>query len=154
MEKRRRNPKRLITKVKSNRTIRLKEPRGAPSISPISRETPLNIPKCLFSRWLRTVKERKVKLLSRVRLFATPGTAAYHAPWSMGFSRQEYWSGLPSPSLRTVKERTKKIIHSSEKQKELSYLYSKHKYERIYIKIHTQKNFKTNKGIRWQSVKV
>ena len=39
-----------------------------------------------------------VKLLSRVRLFATPWTAAYQAPPSMGFSRQEYWSGLPFPS--------------------------------------------------------
>ena len=41
----------------------------------------------------------KVKLLSRVRLFATPWTAAYQAPPSMGFSRQEDWSGLPLPSL-------------------------------------------------------
>ena len=32
---------------------------------------------------------------SRVRLFATPWTAAYQAPPSMGFSRQEYWSGVP-----------------------------------------------------------
>ena len=40
----------------------------------------------------------KVKSLSRVRLFATPWTMAYHAPLSMGFSRQEYWSGLPFPS--------------------------------------------------------
>ena len=40
----------------------------------------------------------KVKLLSHVRLFATPWTAAYQAPPSMGFSRQEYWSGVPSPS--------------------------------------------------------
>ena len=36
----------------------------------------------------------KVKSLSHVRLFATPWTAAYQAPRSMGFSRQEYWSGL------------------------------------------------------------
>ena len=35
---------------------------------------------------------------SRVQLFATPWTAAYHALPSMGFSRQEYWSGVPSPS--------------------------------------------------------
>ena len=40
----------------------------------------------------------KVKSLSRVRLFATPWTVAYQAPASMGFSRQEYWSGLPFPS--------------------------------------------------------
>ena len=37
----------------------------------------------------------KVKSLSRVWLFATPWTAAYQAPPSTGFSRQEYWSGLP-----------------------------------------------------------
>ena len=40
----------------------------------------------------------KVKPLSRVRLFATPWTAASHVPPSMGFSRQEYWIGLPFPS--------------------------------------------------------
>ena len=40
----------------------------------------------------------KVKSLSRVRLFATPWMVAYQAPRSMGFSRQEYWSGLPFPS--------------------------------------------------------
>ena len=40
----------------------------------------------------------KVKSLSCVRLLATPWTAAYQAPPSMGFSRQEYWSGVPSPS--------------------------------------------------------
>ena len=40
----------------------------------------------------------KVKLLSLVRLFATPWTAAYQASQSIGFSRQEYWSGLPFPS--------------------------------------------------------
>ena len=43
----------------------------------------------------------KVKSLSRVRLLATPWTAAYQAPPSMGFSRQEYWSGGPLPSLPT-----------------------------------------------------
>ena len=41
----------------------------------------------------------KVKSLSRVRLLVTPWTAAYQAPPSMGFSRQEYWSGVPLPSL-------------------------------------------------------
>ena len=42
----------------------------------------------------------KVKLPSRGRLFATPWTAACQAPSSMEFSRQEYWSGLPLPSLK------------------------------------------------------
>ena len=45
--------------------------------------------------WERKVK---VKSLSRVRLLATPWTTAYQAPPSMGFSRQEYWSGVPLPS--------------------------------------------------------
>ena len=40
----------------------------------------------------------KVKSLSRVRLLATPWTAAHQAPLSMGFARQEYWSGVPLPS--------------------------------------------------------
>ena len=40
----------------------------------------------------------KGKSLSHVRLFTTPWTAAHQAPWSMGFSRQEYWSGSPVPS--------------------------------------------------------
>ena len=40
----------------------------------------------------------KVKSLSRVRLLATPWTAAYQSPPSMGFSMQEYWSGVPLPS--------------------------------------------------------
>ena len=44
----------------------------------------------------------KVKSLSRVRLFATPWTAAYQAPLPMVFSRQEYWSGVPLPSLQNV----------------------------------------------------
>ena len=39
-----------------------------------------------------------VKSLSRVRLLATPWTATHQAPPSMGFSRQEYWSGVPLPS--------------------------------------------------------
>ena len=51
----------------------------------------------------------KVKLPSRVRLFATPWTAAYPAPPSMGFSRQEHWSGLalPSPCLTWAKVKTR-----------------------------------------------
>ena len=44
----------------------------------------------------------KLKSLSRVWLFTTPWTAAYQAPLSMGFSRQEYWSGVPLPSLLSL----------------------------------------------------
>ena len=57
----------------------------------------------------------KVKLLSRVRLLATPWTAAFPAPPSMGFSRQEYWSGVPLPSpifmLCSVNHKT--LLHFS-----------------------------------------
>ena len=44
------------------------------------------------------MRGKKVKLLSHVRLFVTPWTVVYQGPLSMGFSRQEYWSGLPFPS--------------------------------------------------------
>ena len=46
----------------------------------------------------------KVKSLSRVRFLATPWTTAYQAPPSVGFSRQEYWSGVPLPSPDWVTE--------------------------------------------------
>ena len=67
----------------------------------------------------------KVKVLSRVRLLVTPWTAAHQAPPSMGFSRQDYWSGVPLPSLssslviikfhhkhnhRTINARNKNLI--------------------------------------------
>ena len=44
----------------------------------------------------------KVKSLSCARLLVTPWTAAYQAPPSMGFSRQEYWSGVPLPSVNST----------------------------------------------------
>ena len=50
------------------------------------------------SAWMWKVK---VKSLSRIWLLATPWTAAYQAPLSMGFSRQEYWSEVPLPSPRS-----------------------------------------------------
>ena len=67
-------------------------------------------PCCTNAVWLiiRTPLITKLLLLlllsrfSRVRLCATPWTAAYQAPPSMGFSRQEYWSGLPLPKLLTL----------------------------------------------------
>ena len=46
----------------------------------------------------RHFSRSEVKSLSRVQLFATPWIVAYQAPLSLGFSRQEYWSGLPFPS--------------------------------------------------------
>ena len=56
----------------------------------------------------------KVKSLCHVQLIATPWTAAYQAPPSMGFSRQEYWSGVPLPSplglLDLANENTKLLL--------------------------------------------
>ena len=55
------------------------------------------IPGILQARTLEWV-DMKVKSLSRVWLFVTPWTIAYQAPLPIGFSRQEYWSGLPLSS--------------------------------------------------------
>ena len=52
----------------------------------------------------------KVKSLSHVQLLATPWTAAYQAPPSMGFSRQEYWSGLALPSPKRRLQLGKKVM--------------------------------------------
>ena len=56
----------------------------------------------MFKMWHAAAAAAKSILLpsrfSRVRLCATPRTAAYQASPSMGFSRQEHWSGLPFPS--------------------------------------------------------
>ena len=52
----------------------------------------------------------KLKSLRRVWLLATPWTAAYQVPASMGFSRQEYWSGLPLPSLISPVEELKNSV--------------------------------------------
>ena len=57
------------------------------------REKKLPYPHRLYSTCFKIEQS-----LSPVRLFATPRTVAYQAPPSMGFSRQEYWSGLPFPS--------------------------------------------------------
>ena len=51
-----------------------------------------------IKRFLESRKKVEVKSLSCVRLFATPWTVAHQVPPSMGFFRQEYWSGLPFPS--------------------------------------------------------
>ena len=47
------------------------------------------------SRWLSNTHENQVLFLSRVLLFVAPWTVACQAPLSMGFCKQEYWSGLP-----------------------------------------------------------
>ena len=61
----------------------------------------------------------KVKSLSRVRLLATPWTAAYQAPPSMGFSRQEYWSGVPLPSETELESGLASRLHFTSAQESL-----------------------------------
>ena len=70
-------------------------PLGSPSLG-FSRPRTLEWVAISFSNaWKWKVK---VKSLSRAQLLATPWITAYQAPLSMGFSRQEYWSGMPLPS--------------------------------------------------------
>ena len=76
---------------------------GSPTVSPIPGILQARTLEWLAISFSNAWKWKvKVKSLSRVRLFKTPGTAAYQAPPSMGFSRQEYWSGVPSPSPPTI----------------------------------------------------
>ena len=56
---------------------------------------------CHFLLQCMKVKSQS-EVVSRVLLLAIPWTAAHQAPPSMGFSRQEYWSGVPSPSPRLL----------------------------------------------------
>ena len=80
----------------------------------------------------------KVKSLSCVRLFATPWTAAYQAPPSIGFSRQEYWSGVPLPSpkwLHSIPLNCCMIIHSFliERHEFLLSFWYKHTYRSLFL---------------------
>ena len=53
-----------------------------------------------------------MKSLSRVQLLVTPWTAAYQAPLSTGFSRQESWSGVPMPSLSSLTSKLANMVKS------------------------------------------
>ena len=71
-----------------------RSPRGSTVPGILQARTPERVAISFSKAWKWKVK---VKSLSRVLLLATPWTAAYQAPPSMGFSRQEYWSGVPLP---------------------------------------------------------
>ena len=77
-------------------------PRGSPVPGILQARTLQWVAISFSNAWKWKVK---VKPLSRVRLLATPWTAAYQAPPSMGFSRQGYWSGVPLPSPRYLELR-------------------------------------------------
>ena len=74
-------------------------PPGSPVPGSLQARTPEWVAISFSNAWKWKVK---VKSLSRVQLLATPWTTAYQAPPSMGFSRQEYWSGVPLPSPNRV----------------------------------------------------
>ena len=65
-----------------------------------ARETSLVVPwlRIYYTLWTSLVVVLLLSRFSRVQLCATPETAAHQAPPSLGFSRQEHWSGLPFPS--------------------------------------------------------
>ena len=67
-------------------------------LSSLSKMTSRSIHAAANGRTSSFFMKVKVKSLSHVQLFVTPWTVAYQAPPSMGFSRQEYWSGLPFPT--------------------------------------------------------
>ena len=71
-------------------------PPGSPVPGILQARTPEWVAISFSNAWKWKVK---VKSLSHVQLLATPWTAAHQTPPSMGFSRQEYWSGVPLPSL-------------------------------------------------------
>ena len=85
-------------------------PPGSPVLGILQARTLEWVAISFSSAWKWKVK---VKSLSHIWLFVTPWTAAYQAPLSMGFSRQEYWSGVPSPSPRQLWGRSKFLFESS-----------------------------------------
>ena len=83
-------------------------PPGSPVPGILQARTPEWVAISFSNAWKWKVK---VKSLSHVQLFATPWTTAYQAPPSMGFSRQEYWGGVPSPSPMTTLDSILKSRH-------------------------------------------
>ena len=88
----------------------------------------------------------KVKLLSRVWLFATPWTVAHQAPPSMGFSRQEYWSGVPLPSPKIFINTLKlyySVLKKYMKSKNLKFIWRTSIFSRLYrhANFHWQSEF-------------
>ena len=90
---------------------------GSPPSSPVPGILQARTPECVAISFSNAWKWKvKVKLLSRVWLLVTPWTAAYQAPPSMGFSRQEYWIGVPLPSSKEKRVTSKTWPLSYSKQ--------------------------------------
>ena len=93
-------------------------PPGSPIPGILQARTPEWVAISFSNAWKWKVK---VKSLSRVQLLATPWTAAYQAPPSMGLSRQEYWSGVPLLSLDINVSKTQK--YDVEQKKKADYIW-------------------------------
>ena len=87
-------------------------------------------------RWL-SVGEKKLKLLSHVQLFTTPWTVAYQAPPSMGFSRQEYCSGLPLPSPFFCYVQPTEVADTGREDQSLLFYLNTHT---CYYRVHSHKH--------------
>ena len=85
-------------------------PRGSPVPGILQARTPEWVAISFSNAW-------KWKVQVKSRLFATPWTAAYQAPPSMGFSRQEHWSGVPLPSPMDVPRDCQTKWNKSERKK-------------------------------------
>ena len=83
-------------------------PPGSPVPGILQARTPEWVAISFSNAWKWKVK---VKALSRVQLVVTPWAAAYQAPPSMGFSRQEYWSGVPLPSPHLLARKILLDVH-------------------------------------------
>ena len=95
------NQEAKIPHVSRSKKLNIKQKQYCNKFNKDFKNSPLQKKKKEFAGTLTYMIERKrkkVKLLSCFRLFVTPWTVAFQAPPSMGFSRQEYWSGVPSPS--------------------------------------------------------
>ena len=91
----------------------------------------------------------KVKSLSRVRPSATPWTAAFQAPPSMGFSRQEYCSGVPLPSLVNVNYRVLIGCTCHSQSRSLFFVY----FGFLYLQVSSVSNFLPDtRGQRWSLI--
>ena len=91
-----------------------------------------------------------MKLLSHAGLLATPWTAAYQSPPSMGFSRQEYWSGVPLPSLMRI-HMHRQISHIPLVHTQI-YTYKPHKH--TYMTTQHMITWNTEKHINWDNISI
>ena len=98
---------------------------------------------------LAAVLKVKVKLLSHVQLFPTSWTVAYQVPPSMGFSRQEYWSGLPFTKASQMK-----ADHIVNKKKKISVLNSCDCYQHLHSILEKHLNLQLSQLVHMKTIEI